>query len=150
MSKSRSEIKSKENILKCMFAPRNSRLRSLRLFQYVRKCKITPFSYRSSNITKRMEFMHPRVKTTSAFEREKSTEVISPLSAERRRHFPRGTNLFLSRPSPSLPLIYFPLPPPPPLPTLPFVLFTRPSLISLLQVRGLRPMEKPGSNEKGD
>jgi len=52
---------------------------SLFLFLDVCECKITRFSYRSGNITKRMEFMHPRVRTTSAFEREKSTEVISPL-----------------------------------------------------------------------
>lgn len=72
---------------KCIFASRNSRLRSLRLSfslgTYTRVQKLHDFSYQSGNITKRMEFMHPRVRITSAFEWEKSAEVISPLSRVR-------------------------------------------------------------------
>lgn len=155
MPKSSNEVRSKKNIWKCMFAPRNSRLQSLRLslFRHIRECKITWFSYRSDNITKRMEFMHPRVRTTSAFEQEKSAEVISPLSRvcqtpsafpswHETLSFPR----FRFPPSPFLfpqPLIYFT-----PFPLI--LLFARPSLISLLQVRDSWPMGKPGSNEKGD
>lgn len=113
-------------------------------------CKITRFSYRSGNITKRIEFMHLRVRTTSAFVREKFAEVIFtpfPCPPKRRRHFPRGTNLSLScflPPPYALRLFISSL-----FPIILSVLFARPSLISL-QVRGSRPMGKSGSNEKGD
>lgn len=80
--KKRSKVKGK--YLKMYICPEKfSSLRSLHLSRHVRECKITRFSYQSDNITKRMEFMHLQVRTTSAFKRKKFAEVISPLSCVR-------------------------------------------------------------------
>lgn len=95
--------------------------------------------------------MQPRVRTTSVSAWEKSTEVISLffMSAPNAvgSSLVAQISLFPSSRSPPFPPlpIYFVF-----LPTLPFVLFARTSLISLLQVRGFRPTGKPASNEKGD
>jgi len=146
-NKSKSGVKLKENIWKCLFAPRNSWFRSVS-FSLSTYTSAKLQDSRTGQVTKRMKFIHLRVRTTSAFRAGKIRgSHFSP--------FPRLPNAVgISLVARISSLFYVPLLPfaylfHPSFPIIPFfLLFARPSLISL-QVRGLR-LGKPGSNEKGD
>lgn len=144
MPKSRSAVKSKENIWKCIFALRNS----LRLDRYIfsRHASAKLHDSRTSRITllKGWSLCTPRLEQhrLSSGKNPRKSFLPFPVSAERRRHFPRGMNLsFFRFSSYSSSLIYFA-----PFSHSSFRSFC--SLISLLQVRGLKPMEKLGSFKK--
>lgn len=112
------------------------------------------------NITKRTAFTQPRVREQhpimgrqaiagGKIRRKSFFRFLRPPNAV--GHFPRGTNLSLFAaspphppPAPLLPSIYFAF-----LLALPFVLFARPSLISLLQVRGFGRWESREVTKRG-
>jgi len=146
-NKSRSGVKLKKNIWKCLFAPRNSRFRSISLSLSARTRVQNYRIFISVRLLKGWSLCTSGLEQhrLSSGKNPRKSFLPFPMFAKRRRHFPRGTNLlsFLCSPPPlrlfiSLLLSHSPF----------LLLFARPSLISL-QVRGLRP-GKPGSNEKGD